>query len=72
MIFFITLFSQVLKDFEFPMPCLSDGKCVMKRWPIFKLFPVSKLFYYCPLLDVPFSSTLASQGITKLIRYSLN
>lgn len=49
MMFFITLFSQVVKDYEFPMPCLSDGKCAVKRWPIFKLFPVSIFFIKCAL-----------------------
>eukprot|EP00795_Rhopilema_esculentum_P006412 gene6412-11852_t len=40
MIFFITLFSQVIKDYKFPFPFYSKGKCTVSRWPIFKLFPI--------------------------------
>jgi len=40
MIFFITLFSQVVKEVEVPMPGYSNGACKIFRWPIFKLFPI--------------------------------
>ena len=48
MIFFMTLFSQVIKEVKVPFPAYSNGACKVSRWPIFKLFPV-RSFFICPM-----------------------
>ena len=53
MIFFMTLFSQVIKEVKVPFPAYSNGACKVSRWPVFKLFPV-RSFFICSILVAVF------------------
>ena len=67
MIFFITLFSQVVKEVEVPMPGYSNGACKIFRWPIFKLFPVRSFSIFSSFSSV--STAYGAQNYTLQILF---